>query len=87
MKYSSRGVATWIWTPDPCGSTGYNVLGAMECSLINLNLINLTYDWHIDEMERFSYRFCGEKNFMPDSSKGFIEIDDNYFDELFNFNK
>jgi hypothetical protein len=87
MKYSSCGKATWIWTPDPLGSRGYNVLGAMECSLINLSLIHRTYDWNIDEMERFSYRFCGEKNFMPVSNQGIIEIDDDYFNELYNLDK
>lgn len=77
MKYSSVGKAKWVWTPDPLGSYGYNVLGALECSLINLSLIENVRDWHIDEMERFSYRFCGDINFLPSpNADGIIEIDD-----------
>lgn len=78
MKYSSIGKTKWVWTPDSLGSDGYNVLGALECSLINLSLIENVRDWHIDEMERFSYRFCGEKNLLPSpNADGIIEIDDN----------
>lgn len=87
MKYSNCGKVHWVWLPDGLGSKGYNALGAMECFLINLSLIYRTHDWHIDEMERFSYRFCGEKNFMPPPGQGIIEVDDDYFNELYNFDK
>ena len=77
MKYSSIGKSKWVWTPDPLGSQGYNTLGAMECTLINLCLIDRVRDWHIDEMERFSYKFCGDANFMPSpNGDGFIDADD-----------
>lgn len=79
MKYSSLGRKRWIWTHDDLGSNGYNTLGALECTLINLTLIGNVRDWDIDEMERFSYKFCGEKNFMPSpNSNGLIEVDESY---------
>jgi hypothetical protein len=52
MKYSSVGKSKWVWTPDPLGSYGYNTLGALECALINMHLIENAYDWNIDEMEK-----------------------------------
>lgn len=77
MKYSSVGKKKWTWTPDALGSDGYNILGALECSLINLSLIQNVSDWHIDEMERFSYKYCGDNNLLPSPNKeGFINVPD-----------
>ena len=84
IKYSSLGKTTWKWNFDSIGSVGYNVLGALECTLININLVETISDWSMDEMERFSYRFCNDTNILNVSSRvGFMEIPDDQLDDFF----
>jgi hypothetical protein len=85
IKYSNFGKTTWKWNFDLMGSVGYNVLGALECTLINIDLVQTVSDWSMDEMERFSYRFCNNANLLKTSSRvGFMEVSDNEFDDFLN---
>lgn len=85
IKYSNFGKTTWKWNFDPIGSVGYNVLGALECTLINIELVQTISDWSMDEMERFSYRFCNNVNLLkPSNRAGFMEIQDDEFDDFLN---
>jgi hypothetical protein len=48
----------WRWNPDDQGTESYNVLGALECTLYNLNIMSpLTTYWNMDDMERFGFEF------------------------------
>lgn len=85
ILYSKLGKTIWKWDFDPIGSTGYNILGALECTLININLVETISDWSMDEMERFSYRFCNDTNMLKTSSRvGFMEIPDDKLKDFFN---
>ena len=87
MKYSSFKTR-WSWTHDPLGSQSYNVLGAFECVLINVNLIQRVNEWGMDEMERYSYKFSNEVNFFtPSSIEGFLELTKEDIDGLYSDKK
>lgn len=48
----------WRWTYDEQGTESYNILGALECTLYNFNLMSpLNAYWNMDEMERFGFEF------------------------------
>lgn len=72
MRYSSVKKSRWRWTHDELGSAAYNVLGALECVLINIDLIVSTQEWPMDEMERYSYKFSNEVNFFSQREDGFL---------------
>jgi hypothetical protein len=75
MKYSAIKKSRWEWTYDDLGSESYNVLGALECALINLSFLTRSSQcWTMDEMERYSYRFTNQTNYLkPSSIPGFLE--------------
>lgn len=88
MHRSRLSKSKWVWTPDPLGSPAYNILGGLECVLFNTGLIETLSDWSIDEMERFSYKFCNEHNLMPEPNEnGFIELNDAYSARFIKINK
>jgi hypothetical protein len=74
MKYSAIKTSRWSWTYDDLGSESYNVLGALECALINMQLVIRTEEWVMDEMERYSYKFGNKVMFFkPSDKEGFLE--------------
>lgn len=82
MKYSTINVSKWVWTYDSLGSDSYNVLGALECTLININLIDRVKDWTMDEMERYSYKFSNQLNYFTQSEvPGFLLPSDKRFEK------
>ena len=72
MRYSSIKKSRWRWTYDELGSASYNVLGALECVLINIRLIDSIQEWPMDEMERYSYKFSNEVNLFNQRADGFL---------------
>lgn len=88
MLKSKLSKSRWVWRPDPLGSPAYNILGGLECVLFNTGLIKRLSDWDIDEMERFSYKFCNEYNLLPPPSNyGLIELDDISCEQFLKTNK
>lgn len=75
MKYSAIKKSRWSWTYDDLGSESYNILGALECTLINMELVTRTEEWVMDEMERYSYKFANAVSiFQPSDKEGFLEL-------------
>ncbi len=58
MMYSNMFIRPINWMHDEQGTYSYNILGALECTLINLYICDkINEAWDIDEMERYGFRF------------------------------
>lgn len=50
------------WGPDEQGTLSYNILGGLECMLINLGICDrVSETWNVDDMERFGFKFSIRK--------------------------